>query len=244
MLMLMFVSSCCFPACVLQPAEDLIREIAVLELEVKYLEKHLLAMYRERFAEWLAAISATDDRGNGDSDRHDWIMFRPMQKQKECDNNLGATKLDDSSILRCQSSLSHTACSFRNSSLISEAADYYHSLPMSLQQYCVQESTANHVDDLCSAVPLRVHESPNWLSEEMIKCISAIYCKLANPSSAVESNVLRFQTKEHSSFHSDHSWSGYPFHMEESFATAVELRGLCRDGQSLNRIQHMLQRFR
>ncbi|XP_031132101.1 uncharacterized protein LOC116033496 isoform X1 [Ipomoea triloba] len=211
-----------------KPAEDLIREIAVLEVEVEYLEKYLLAMYRERFSEWLGTI------GHGDSGRHDWIIFN-KKDSREMQKKHSVAELDDPSILRCQSSLSHTACSFRISPPIAEALDSCHSLPDSLQ-HCAQQSTANNVDQLCSFVSRQVHESPNWLSEEMIKCISAIYCKLASPSSA-----LGLQTGEHSSFH---SWSDNPFRLEEPSVTAVELRGLCRHGQSLNRVHHVLQRFR
>ncbi|KAL2460185.1 hypothetical protein Adt_43605 [Abeliophyllum distichum] len=40
-----------------QPASDLIKEIAVLELEVAYLEKYLLSMYRRTFSKRLSTVA-------------------------------------------------------------------------------------------------------------------------------------------------------------------------------------------
>lgn len=36
-------------------------------------------------------------------------------------------------------------------------------------------------DHLGTNIPDHVQETPNWVSEEMIKCISDIYCELADP---------------------------------------------------------------
>ena len=44
---------------VFQPATELIREIAVLELEVVYLEQHLLSLYRKAFDQQLSSVSPT-----------------------------------------------------------------------------------------------------------------------------------------------------------------------------------------
>lgn len=41
----------------MQPATELIKEIAVLELEVVYLEQHLLSLYRKAFDQQLPSVS-------------------------------------------------------------------------------------------------------------------------------------------------------------------------------------------
>lgn len=43
----------------MQPATELIKEIAVLELEVVYLEQHLLSLYRKAFDQQLSSVSPT-----------------------------------------------------------------------------------------------------------------------------------------------------------------------------------------
>lgn len=110
----------------------------------------------------------------------------------------------------------------------------------------------------------RVTETPNWLSEELVKCISAIYCQLAEPplfnqghpsspisfsSSLSESPPLgtsEAQVRETSSFN---SWLNNPFQVDDSreFSGSfpvVEVQGIRRDDWGLKRIEHMLQNFR
>lgn len=113
-----------------------------------------------------------------------------------------------------------------------------------------------------------VQESPNWLSEEMIKCISAIYCQLAEPplfnhgfpsspnsfsSSMTESppqgqyGRRSPQSKENSSFT---SCLHNPFCVEDSkelsgsYSTTVEIQGICRDTWRMRGVEHMLRNFR
>lgn len=47
----------CFVIFVIQSATELIKEIAVLELEVVYLEQHLLSLYRKAFDQQLSSAS-------------------------------------------------------------------------------------------------------------------------------------------------------------------------------------------
>lgn len=109
---------------------------------------------------------------------------------------------------------------------------------------------------------------PNQLSEEMIKCISAIYFQLADPplfsydypfspislsSSTLESfpqcqtDMGALQCEKSSS---SNSTMNNPFHIKESreysgsFVTMIEVQGLCRDKRSLDGVEHMLQHFR
>ncbi|XP_009771815.1 uncharacterized protein [Nicotiana sylvestris] len=261
--------------------EDLIREIALLELDIMYLEKYLLSMYRKTFSKRLESLSMNDERKfsevkeqNGKSKENQMTSTSPILPNlsnpiKECD---GAQTLVDSTILRCHSSLSHAAFSFRASpsvAALAEAVDSYHSLPLSMLEHA-QPSTSNRslTEYIVTSCSNHYHKSPSQLSEEMIKCISAIYCQLADPpffghdlssspisvsSSTLESfpqaqaDVQGQQCRENSS--SDSS-SNYPFHIEESkrfsgcFARMVEVQGLCRDSQSLNAAEHALKQFR
>ncbi|XP_050366692.1 uncharacterized protein LOC126785128 isoform X2 [Argentina anserina] len=96
-------------------------------------------------------------------------------------------KVLDSSIHRCYSSLSqHSTCSPRTSPRTmsrTKAVDSYHSLPFTmLEKAQFATSKVNTEEHLGTYFSDHVPETANCLSEEMIKCISAIYCELADPS--------------------------------------------------------------
>lgn len=54
-------SFCVFLLMLSQPTEELIKEIAVLELEVICLEQHLLALYRKAFDQQICSVSSSCD---------------------------------------------------------------------------------------------------------------------------------------------------------------------------------------
>ncbi|KAK9287115.1 hypothetical protein L1049_015526 [Liquidambar formosana] len=193
---------------------------------------------------------------------------------KKCNDIWGPQKLSDSSIHRSHSSLSQrSACSTRTSpptGIVAEAVYSYHSLPLSMLERA-QGATSNAVslaEHLGSHISKHFLETPNWLSEEMIKCISTIYCKLADPplisndyySSPIScsSSLNEFspqgqcdmwspETRKYSSFNSN---LDNPLHIEGSvefsgpYCTMVEVQWICRDSKKLRDIEPMLKRFR
>ncbi|KAK4437807.1 hypothetical protein Salat_0114700 [Sesamum alatum] len=278
-----------------QPVEDLIKDIALLELEVVYLEKYLLSMYRRSFAKRLSTLPTADERprpethnrvssevakSNLDSVNENSVIRcstvvphddSANMFSTKCNDILGADTLIDTGINRSQSSLSHrSACSFRTSppfEAVAEALDAYHSLPLSMLER-IQDCTsdANLAEHLGSSFPDRVRETPNWLSEEMIKCISTIYCHLSDPplftqglnstshssppskfSPRRHHDILGLSSEENLSFY---SWLNNPFHVDASkefsgsFFTMVEVQGICRDSTRLNAVQDLLQSYR
>ncbi|XP_059314135.1 uncharacterized protein LOC132064971 [Lycium ferocissimum] len=269
--------------------EDLVREIALLELDIICLEKYLLSMYRKTFAQRLESLSMKDDTTKTISTPKE-IKFAEVKEQngklkenpktntspilpplsnpiKDCDDD--TQKLIDSTILRCHSSLSHAACSFRASpsvAALADAADSYHSMPLSMLEHA-QPSTSNgslteHQVDSCSN---NYHNSPGRLSEEMIKCISAIYSQLADPpffSHNLSSSPISVSSSTLESFPQNQSDMNQcietsssdslnnPFHFEDSkgfigfLVRMVEVQGLCRDSHSLDGVEEMLKQFR
>ena len=107
--------------------EDLIKEMAVLELEVVYLEKYLLSLYRKTFDQKSRQIKNENLVKNSD---------HSLSPSKESDDLLGGKTLTDSSIHRSHSSLSQrSARSFRTyapTGALAEAIESYHSLPLSM----------------------------------------------------------------------------------------------------------------
>ncbi|XP_049359152.1 uncharacterized protein LOC125823807 isoform X2 [Solanum verrucosum] len=253
--------------------EDLIKEVALLELEIMYLEKYLLSMYRNTFAKRLQSLDDTTitkemkKHNNIITEENKITNTSPCMPPVE---GLGDPSLVDTSILRCHSSLSHTAvaASFKPSPLVgvlADALDSYHSLPLSMLEHA-QVSTSNWTapDHSVNGTSNHFHHAPNQLSEEMIKCISAIYFQIADPplfsydypfspislsSSSVQqgqNDMGILQCEESSS----NSTLNNPFHIKEprefngSFFTMTEVQGLCRDKQSLDGVDRMLQHFR
>lgn len=133
----------------------------MLELEIIYLERYLLSMYRNTFYEQMSSVSTMDGRlssavithneTSADAPRQDVMpeKEKPLaqfgncisqnslgNQLKECNDNWEPQKLLDSSIHRSHSSLSQrSACSFRTSSpkeSLNKAVDSYHSLPLSM----------------------------------------------------------------------------------------------------------------
>ncbi|KAM0052621.1 hypothetical protein Hdeb2414_s0007g00250281 [Helianthus debilis subsp. tardiflorus] len=126
-------------------------------------------------------------------------------------------------------------------------------------------SLAEHLGTrICDHVP----KTPNKLSEDIIKCMSAIYCKLADPP--LTNNGISSPTSSLSSIsafslqdHSDMMWSpGFrrdsscfdvrldkPFHVQGlkefsgPYSTMVEVQCIYKDGQQLGDTEHMLQYF-
>nr|AAO59425.1 putative ternary complex factor MIP1 [Antirrhinum majus] len=267
-----------------QPAENLIKEIALLELEVEYLEKYLLSLYRRSFTKRLSTLQAVDKRPKPNVETHK-RTFSEVPKTnlasvredsviscstlenttdmftKERNDIFEEEQLYDSGICRSQSSLSqHSACSFRVSpsfESLARGVDSYHSLPLWMLERAEDATAhANSAEYLGS-------EAPNYLSEEMIKCISTIYCHLSDPplfnhgfnSVSLLSPPTTFSpqaqhgkcSEENTSFG---SWMNNPFNVEESkefngsLYSMVEVQGLLRDSQSLDSVEELLQNYR
>ncbi|KAL9370908.1 hypothetical protein Peur_036048 [Populus x canadensis] len=277
-----------------KPAKDLMKEIAVLELEVVYMERYLLSLYRKTFDQQASSLSTKDEREDErfkmSSDAHRG-MFPAVPRNdimsvkdnstdnashltsltKECNGTWGLEKLLDSSIHRCHSSISQRSIGTSPPTRsIVRAIDSYHSLPLSmLEQAWNDTSNATSLaDHLGTSIRYGVVETPNWLSEEMIRRISAIYCELADPplinpdyaSSriSVSSSPNEFPSQGHGdiwspqygNFSSFNSSIDNPFHIGASkefsgpYCSMAKVQHICRDSQKLRDIQHKLQDFR
>ncbi|KAE9620409.1 putative ternary complex factor MIP1, leucine-zipper [Lupinus albus] len=280
-------------------AKELIMEIGILELEVVYLEQHLLSLYRKRFDQQISPLTTKETILESSSDtmrktsavpgegansnaetsfQHSSNLISHSNSAdfqiKECNNLLKQETVLDSSIIRCHSELSHrTVCSIEASSPVnikSKTVDNYHSLPLSMleQAQNAKSSSTSLAEHLGNGYVDNVPETPNWLSEEMIKCISAIYCDLTESPFLGHKNAsppLRFSSsgfelssqnqgtkwgskwKKHPSFNLN---SSIPFHVKGSkefsgpYCSMVRIQQLCTDSQKLKEIDYMLRRFR
>ncbi|GJV04229.1 mesocentin like protein [Tanacetum coccineum] len=258
-----------------KPATELIKDIAILEYEVSHLEQYLLSLYRKAFDQ---QISCPSPLRNDESVKSP--LMTPRGKYLETcradislkPDDVGMSE-EDSSVHRCYSSLSqHSMMSTETpTETLGKALRACHSQPLSMMEYSQNNSSgvislAEHLGTrICDHVP----ETPNKLSEDIVKCMSAIYCKLADPPLANHgiasptsslSSMSAFSPKDHS----DLMWSpglrrnsssfdvrlDNPFHVQGlkefsgPYSTMVEIQCIYRDGQKLGDTEDMLQDFR
>ncbi|TYG75307.1 hypothetical protein ES288_D03G019800v1 [Gossypium darwinii] len=264
-----------------KPATELIKEIAVLELEVVYLEQYLLLLYRKAFDQQVSSISLSkrDERIKTplDSPRGRFSkVSRPDDVSKV--ENLAVRSsycenpCEEPSVHRCHSSLSqHSVLSSRTSPLdenLDRAIRACHSQPLSMTEYAQNASNIiSLAEHLGTRISDHVPETPNKLSEDMIKCMAAIYCKLADPpliqngfsspNSSMSSASAFSPPQQHDmwspGFRNNSSFDvrlDNPFHVEGlkefsgPYSTMVEVPWIFRDSQKLGDVEHLLQNFR
>ena len=140
-----------------QPATELIKEIAVLELEVVHLEQYLLSLYRKAFDQQVLvqSPSATDARlgspvtsargGAQEACRPDitskressavYYNSQSLANPRKEPNGISEEKILDSSVHRCHSSLSQRSAFLTRTSPPAESLiRACHSQPLSMME--------------------------------------------------------------------------------------------------------------
>ncbi|GLT39108.1 hypothetical protein SLA2020_133150 [Shorea laevis] len=280
------------PTVIPKPATELIREIAVLELEVVYLEQHLLSLYRKAFDHQMSSVSPSkrDERLKSPlaNPRGRFLEVSRPDIASKVENSATESgfdvplkessgicreeKLIDSGVNRCHSSLSYRS-TFRTRTSPPEesfgkALRACHSQPLSMMEFARNGSNIiSLAEHLGTRISDHVPVTPNKLSEDMIKCMSAIYCKLADPplthnglsspNSSISSpgafspqdqcdiwspgfrNSLSFDVRLDNPFHVEglKEFSG-------PYSTMVEVPWIYRDSQKMGNIEPLLQNFR
>ncbi|XP_039828398.1 uncharacterized protein LOC120689967 isoform X5 [Panicum virgatum] len=195
-------------------ANELIREIATLELEVKNMEQYLLMLYRKAFEQQAPAFSPPDNREASKpslSSRSGQLWEMPMAmksfKSREdtalrssyplphkkwndpLTTSVRPDRAVDSDVLRCQSALSYRGvCSSRiqpsDDDSLARALRSCHSQPFSFLEQEGETGASGMIslaEYLGTNVADHIPETPNNLSEEMVRCMAGIYCRLADP---------------------------------------------------------------
>ncbi|CAN6309181.1 unnamed protein product [Urochloa humidicola] len=199
-------------------ANELIREIATLELEVKNMEQYLLMLYRKAFEQQAPTFSPPDHREASKpsvslrsgllqempmavkpcKSRGDAAVLRssypPPHKKlndplREFCTSVRPDRAVDSDVLRCQSALSYRGvCSSRilpsEDDSLARALRSCHSQPFSFLEQEGETGASGMIslaEYLGTNVADHIPETPNNLSEEMVRCMAGIYCRLADP---------------------------------------------------------------
>ncbi|KAK9136421.1 hypothetical protein Syun_015751 [Stephania yunnanensis] len=187
-----------------QPAKQLIREIAVLELEVVYLEQHLLSLYRKAFDQQISSVSPAMKNGkikaspcmpkggavevaeNTKTKNGSSVDFNQLQVPqnsvlyplKESDTCGVAEKLLDSGIYRTDSSLSQRSAYYPTRSSPPMKSETNDARLYFSQPLSFMESATSSVTSLAEHLGTRiadhVPETPNMITEDMALLVYGI----------------------------------------------------------------------
>ncbi|KAM0058047.1 putative ternary complex factor MIP1, leucine-zipper [Helianthus debilis subsp. tardiflorus] len=257
-------------ASVPKPAIELIREIAVLEYEVSHLERYLLSLYRKTFDHQTSCPSPSrnDQRLKPPLITPRGKILETSRADISLQHNSNRCFEEDevvaSGIQHCHSSVTRT------SPVFGKSLRACHSQPLSMMEYAHTTSNITSLaEHLGTKITDHIPMTPNKVSEDMVKCVSAIYCKLADPT--LTNNGLSSPTSSSSSMNAfspknlpDMMWGpGFrrdsssfdvqldnPFYVQGlkefsgPYSTMVEIQCLYKDNQKLSEVEHMLQHFR
>ncbi|CAM8902226.1 unnamed protein product [Rhodiola kirilowii] len=274
-------------------ATDLIREIAVLESEVSHLEQSLVSLNRNATDQQIPAVSpSTMDKKvtatPSASCRIVECSRPPVSSQKDNINiksrgHLISSLIKDSRIFggaesvmnlkaRRQPAISQHSASYMPMSnpdvIDAKGFRACESQPVSMEY---TQTTSGNLVSLAEHLGTRISDhlpkTPNRLSEDMIKCMSAIYCKLSDPPLThpgfSSSNSTASSMSPTSPRNQDESWSSglrkdssfedrldNQFHVEDlqefsgPCSSVVEVPSIYRDKQKLGDVEYLLLDFR
>ncbi|XP_071729983.1 uncharacterized protein [Rutidosis leptorrhynchoides] len=242
-------------------SKDLIKEISILEFEVKHLEKYLLSLYRKTFhKKEQSIISETDPKSVFDSGLNEQQSLRinstsSMPARASTDNPptefgpiLESQPMEDSYVNRSHSSLSYRTPPLYTA--VNQAVESFHSLPLGMLEHVKDDySSVSMAEHLGGCISDNVRMSANWLSEEMIRCISNIYGQIADPplfNHEFPSSPLSFPSPPSVSSPTDQfgMWSPHCEGSVEFSGSTVEIQSICKSTQRLSSVEHKQQNFR
>ncbi|KAJ6845020.1 uncharacterized protein M6B38_290020 [Iris pallida] len=196
-----------------KPTKELIREIAVLEVEVMYLEQHLLSLYRRAFDQQICTLSPStsvkDTPEQPISSPHPELLQKGLElnvssrrkttvaqpSQTPMPRSPAMSPVDDicremtagPGVHRCQSALSHRAVYSSRISpseeSLARALQTCHSQPLNFYEdgQSTYSGLISLAEYLGTNIADHIPETSNRISEDMVRCMGSIYCKLADP---------------------------------------------------------------
>ncbi|KAA8528850.1 hypothetical protein F0562_036205 [Nyssa sinensis] len=234
------------------PSEELVKEIAKLEVEIIHLERHLLSLYRTAFEQHLLTLL----REHGT--HLQCKMGSPLQVIVE----QSCFKIEPDIWKRDSANHDQTSPAY---GLAGSDQQSHASTPKASSRRGRKNAGSSHrslADHLGASRIDSALNTPNRLSEDIVRCISSIYCKLAKPTLTHPG----FSVSSTSSLSSSSTFSprnlsdGWRSHCNEEatghcqlqglkeesgpYAAMIEVLMICLDDDSFNYAARMLQNFR
>ncbi|KAJ0963376.1 hypothetical protein J5N97_028498 [Dioscorea zingiberensis] len=274
-------------------AKGLVREIAILELEVMHLEQYLLSLYRKAFDQQSTLSPASMGEKSKQPLRFKAGVFQEakgannlfeggkqgsVSHRIQLPHNLSADFASVAGSAMCHDNFagpgvhrSHSALSYRSSlpENLARVLESFHSQPLTYlgDGQNAAEGIVSLAEYLGTNIADHVPETPNKISENMVRCMGAIYCKLVDPP--LVNHGLSSPTSSFSSVSAPSPqylgdmWSpGYrkdsildsrlinPFRVEGlkefsgPYNSMVEVPFICRERQRLGDVQDLLRNYK
>ncbi|XP_055835378.1 uncharacterized protein LOC129903887 isoform X3 [Solanum dulcamara] len=231
-----------------QSSMELMKEITTLEIEIMRLERYLLSLYRTAFHQNLPALLENQkihSQGKISSSTQCTTDHDVQLDTSKC----GADQYDRISTTHALPGVSDQIQTAKKSSSIREK------LTDSAHRSLADHLIASRMDDVLSY--------PDRLSEEIVRCISCIYCKFSNPEILAQKGLSVSSTSSlsssstfsprnlsgsWSSHHNEESTEQYEFEVckddNRPYSTMIEILKICLDDDSFNYATAMLHKFR
>ncbi|MQM13162.1 hypothetical protein Taro_046086 [Colocasia esculenta] len=277
-------SALCISSCVFlsQPETELLKEIAALELEVLHLERYLLSLYKAAFDHQLAASGVKEQPCESTSTSPAESSLKESRVKEKCESKLGNFYQPSTCTKSCNS-IMDKSCIPEDIQMKSEFNFQHHgedprnnlcgsedgtTPPTGKQSGDCTKPTSRHrhrslAEHLGSSITDCVFKTPGKLSEEIIKCISSIYNKLAeqivpqmdfsaSPISSISSSSTFSPRDTHDTwspnYHYEFILSPYrskvPKDRQGPYTKMVEIHKICIDDDRFDYAVKMLQNFR
>uniref|UniRef100_A0A6N2K3A7 DUF547 domain-containing protein n=1 Tax=Salix viminalis TaxID=40686 RepID=A0A6N2K3A7_SALVM len=226
------------------------KEIATLEAEILHLERYLLSLYRTAFNEQLPGFS------NMPKNHLQYKTGSPLQAQSP--HNLKVHQQTGDFIHHDQSSPApHGWSGSSSQSCIASLQS-----TSTMDQKKVDSGRRSLADHLGASCLVNDHDTPDRLSEDIVRCISSIYCRLCNPlhsqlGSAASPTSSLSSSSIFSSRNPYDNWSprcnGDAMFQHQlqglkgesgPYDTMLEVLKICLDDGSFNYAATMLKKFR
>ncbi|KAJ0234370.1 hypothetical protein HA466_0274060 [Hirschfeldia incana] len=236
-------------------ATDLIKEIAVLEMEVIHLEHYLLSLYRKAFDQPISENKKPKSPPSVSAPTRCLDFCEEPSTTDQPTNPL----LDDfkDKLKPCFHRI-HSQLSASESKKASpeyswsEAICSSHSQPLYAKN---GENLISLAEHLGTRISDHVPETPNRLSEGMVKCMSEIYCKLSEPPPSVLNHRLSPSPNSSLSFSpsglGNSSSFDNSFHVVEGekefsrpYSNMVEVLCIHRGSKKASEVEDLLQKFK
>ncbi|KAF3619825.1 hypothetical protein FXO38_32725 [Capsicum annuum] len=235
----------------LQSSMELMKEISSLEIEIMHLERYLLSLYRTAFQQNIPALLENQKIHSQGK----------ISSPTQCTTDQSYSDVEQD-MLKCgadQYDRISTSCALAGSSdhiqTAKKSLSIREKLTDSGHRSLADHLTASRMDDVLSY--------PDRLSEEIVRCISCIYCKFANPEilaqkgSSVSSTSSLSSSSTFSPRNLSGSWSSHHNESTEQYefevykdddnrpnSTMIEILKICLDDDSFNYATTMLHKFR
>ncbi|URE05777.1 hypothetical protein MUK42_22786 [Musa troglodytarum] len=168
------------------PTKELIREIAILELEVMHLEQYLLSLYRKAFEQQTPTLSPPAN-GNktkkvlGSQPESLYESAKLKIPSKKGSSRIQSSQTDVPQKWTTDSVNRDFEVKYQEKLLGSDVHRSHSSLSHRAEEQNANSGVISLAEYLGTSITDHVPESPNKLSEDMVRCMGAIYCKLADP---------------------------------------------------------------